>query len=97
MSDGTEQPPSLKEAIGALKCEVVSSMPLRDMCENDREGEVGEGEAGASHQLEGSELFICRVLCVDPGSAESEGLEPLLHLKQSYASVGRSTDERGKD
>jgi hypothetical protein len=80
-------------------------MPLRDMCDVEagparRRGGMGpegsvdglqeaEAEARPGGHQAGSELFICRVLDVLPGS---EGAEPLLHLKQSYVGVERTEE-----
>lgn len=79
-------------------------MPLRDMCDVEAgpagmrgcmgvEGSVDgvqEAEVGTGGYQAGSELFICRVLDVLPGS---EGVEPLLHLKQSYVGVERMEED----
>lgn len=86
------RPPGLKEAIGTLRCEVVSSVPLRDMCVEQTE-ELSDSSMTiqgsktveqSNHQVAGSELFICQVLEVVPGLGE----EPLLHLKQTYVGIG---------
>ena len=79
--DGTS-PPALVGSIGRLRCEVVTSIPLRDVCGGCEMDNTVEG----SHP--GSELFICRVLSVEDG--EKEGGEPMLYWRHKYVGL---TDE----
>ncbi|WVF65598.1 hypothetical protein IAT40_000328 [Kwoniella sp. CBS 6097] len=80
----TTHPPSLINAVGALQCEVVGSVLLRDLCGSALDDIVSVGQqrqAGAAQaqggmslkQGEGSELFICRVVGVEmPSEAAVE-------------------------
>lgn len=88
----------MKGAIGALRCEVVSSILLRDVCEPYLSEDDGNeqiegkdtsriGERRGGPLMEGSELFICRVLDVVSGHEGDLEPEPLLHLKQTYVGV----------
>jgi hypothetical protein len=72
----TTEPPALLGSIGRLRCEVVVSLPLRDVCESSEEAD----DAMGSHP--GSELFICRVLAVEYG--EQDGGEPMLYWRHKY-------------
>lgn len=76
--DGTS-PPALVGSIGRLRCEVVTSIPLRDVCGGCEE----DGGVEGSHP--GSELFICRVLSVEDG--EREGGEPVLYWRHKYVGL----------
>lgn len=96
-------PPGLKGSIGRLHCEVVDSLPLRDVGGGSggelpyTKEEVELGEVELDHP--GSELFICRVMSVDPGESESvdevEGGDrgesgsalALLHHRRGYVGV----------
>lgn len=87
-------PPALHRTLGALKCEVVTTIPLRDMCQADSAdtvGTAGDPETGRSRTTDGSELFICKVLDVVKGK-EGLGGGPLLHLKQRYVGVRDATE-----
>ncbi|GMK56013.1 hypothetical protein CspeluHIS016_0210690 [Cutaneotrichosporon spelunceum] len=64
-------PPALRRAVGCLECQVVHSLPLRDVG-----GVTSSGK-------EGSELFICRVLKAERG----EGEDSLVHFQRDYFSV----------
>jgi flavin reductase (DIM6/NTAB) family NADH-FMN oxidoreductase RutF len=64
-------PPALTDAVGALCCEVVHSVPLRD---------VGGDTASESA---GSELFICKVVDATRGPAK----DSLVHYQRDYYSV----------
>jgi hypothetical protein len=76
--DGTS-PPALVGSIGRLRCEVVTSIPLRDVCEGCEKDDSAEG----GHP--GSELFICRVLSVEDG--EREGGEPMVYWRHKYVGL----------
>jgi flavin reductase (DIM6/NTAB) family NADH-FMN oxidoreductase RutF len=82
--DGTS-PPALVGSIGRLRCEVVTSIPLRDVCGGCELDNVDDAKMG-SHP--GSELFICRVLSVEDG--EKEGGEPMVYWRHKY--VGLTDD-----
>ncbi|WWC64090.1 uncharacterized protein I303_106697 [Kwoniella dejecticola CBS 10117] len=74
-------PPSLKDAIGSLHCQVVGSVLLKDLC-----GPESLPDSGAEAMTgEGSELFICRVMDVQMNPDES--LEPLLHWRRKYVGI----------
>jgi len=79
-----QDPPGLRESVGTLKCEVVSSRLLRDVCPGDGESKMLEGVSGPL--VHGSELFICRVLGVNKGEEGGAG-QPLLHWRQQYISI----------
>jgi hypothetical protein len=93
-------PPGLKDAVGTLRCEVVSSMTLRDICSDEheerndpaRQGEVAGKAKG--DEVPGSELFICRVLDVISGAKEVSRL-PLLHHQRKYVTTGPIHGEGG--
>jgi len=77
--DGTD-PPALVGSIGKLRCEVVTSIPLRDVCGGCELDNVG---AEGSHP--GSELFICRVLSVEDGQ---QGVgKPMLYWRHKYVGL----------
>jgi hypothetical protein len=76
--DGTV-PPALVGSIGRLRCEVVTSIPLRDVCEV----EDTENNQMGSHP--GSELFICRVLSVEDG--EHDGGKPMVYWRHNYVGL----------
>lgn len=65
-------PPALKTAVGSLTCEVVRSLPLRDV--------GGPTDPSDPH---GSELFICRVLDASDGA----GADSLVHYRREYHAV----------
>lgn len=65
-------PPALVDAVGSLFCEVVYSVPLKDVG-----GETAEDCAP------GSELFICRVVDANRGT----GKDSLVHYQREYYSV----------
>jgi flavin reductase (DIM6/NTAB) family NADH-FMN oxidoreductase RutF len=75
----TDDPPSIRDSIGCLRCEVVSSVRLGDLARST-------GTERAEGQDYGSELFICRVQSVTKGKSEAAG-KPLLHWRQKYISV----------
>lgn len=77
----TEDPPALVGSIGRLRCEVVTSIPLRDVCG----GCEADGDDQSLGTHPGSELFICRVLEVENG--ETEGGDPMLYWRQKYIGV----------
>lgn len=80
----TTDPPALLGSIGRLRCEVVTSIPLRDVCGGSDTVTPGLGEdAMGSHP--GSELFICRVLAVENG--EKDGGEPMLYWRHKYVGL----------
>lgn len=79
--DGAD-PPALLGSIGRLRCEVVTSIPLRDVC-GGCEADATADDLAGSHP--GSELFICRVLAVENG--ESEGGKPMLYWRHKYIGV----------
>lgn len=72
-------PPALVGSIGKLRCEVVTSIPLRDVCGGC------ESDTGVEGSHPGSELFICRVLSVEDG--EPEGGEPMLYWRHKYVGL----------
>lgn len=76
--DGAD-PPALIGSIGRLRCEVVTSIPLRDVCGGC---EADDADLGGHP---GSELFICRVMEVENG--EDEGGEPMLYWRHKYIGV----------
>lgn len=83
----TADPPALLDSIGRLRCEVVTSITLRDVCGGC---EADVDELAGTHP--GSELFICRVLEVEHG--EADGGKPMLYWRQKYIGVeeeGEST------
>lgn len=63
--------PYLRDGVGGLLCQVVHTVPLRD---------VGGDTMSDS---EGSELFVCRVLDAWKG----EGEDSLVHFRREYGSV----------
>ncbi|KAL1407688.1 hypothetical protein Q8F55_007121 [Vanrija albida] len=76
--DGAD-PPALRAAVGSLTCEVVRSVPLRDV-----------GGQTAPSDPHGSELFICRVL----DAADGEGTDSLVHYQREYHAVSRGGGRR---
>ena len=84
----SSSPPALKNSIGILRCEVISSILLR--------GSSSPPEAGSDARLNtprladddsvGSEMFICQVLSVETG-LNGERDQPLLYWKQRYVGV----------
>lgn len=76
----TADPPALLDSIGKLRCEVVTSIPLRDVC-----GGCEADDDGSAGTHPGSELFICRVLAVENG--EAGGGKPMLYWRQKYIGV----------
>ncbi|KAK4684375.1 hypothetical protein P7C73_g5803, partial [Tremellales sp. Uapishka_1] len=78
ISSPSSFPPGLRDAIGLLRCEVINSVPLRDMVE-ERENQETIGE-----KTQGSELFICRVEKVEFGDADRDSL---LHFRRKYIAV----------
>lgn len=91
--DGSD-PPTVIDCIGSLRCEVVSSVLLRDICPPPaspqlREGQGAEDKEGKG-ELHGSEMFICRVASVIPRIREGKD-RPLLYWRQRYVGV----DEKG--
>ena len=76
-------PPGALAAVGRLRCDVVSSIPLQDLCGGEPNSSSTHADAGDQvggvDPLHGSELFICRVRSVEHGQGE-----PLLYYKQQY-------------
>ncbi|KAK8843359.1 hypothetical protein IAR55_007016 [Kwoniella newhampshirensis] len=86
-------PPSLRDCVGSLRCQVVGSVRLKDLCGGEEDGvdaiDCHLGPNRSRTKGEGSELFICRVVGVEMGG---EGLEPLLHWRRKYAGVKVNQD-----
>ena len=86
------QPPIPQDSIGSFQCEVVKSILLRDIytsawvtCEANQPSVLSEtGEQGV--EANSSELFICRVVKVIPGTGKGSD-QPLLYWRQKYTSV----------
>ncbi|KIJ54744.1 hypothetical protein M422DRAFT_24649 [Sphaerobolus stellatus SS14] len=80
-----EKIPILQDSLGALTCSLIRSIPL---------GEPEDGVTHAPDKLEGqgSELFLARVLRVEPGQPPgsqngTENLLPLLYHHQRYGTI----------
>jgi len=69
------------DSIGSLRCEVVSSLLLREVCPADVAVD-GKG----TEEMCGNELFICRVVSVENGSGEGKE-KPLMYWRQRYVGV----------
>ncbi|WVR09103.1 hypothetical protein IAU60_006165 [Kwoniella sp. DSM 27419] len=79
-SEHDTHPPSLLRSLGALRCEVVGSVLLKDLC--------GSAVPPAPAGQQGSEMFICRVVDVEmPSEKDTVALEPLLHWRRKYVGV----------
>lgn len=91
-SSSSSSAPALQSAIGSLSCEVVQSIPLRDLCPASEGASNGSADAIPSTNAHGSELFICRVLSVEKGP---EGRHPLLHYQQRYVGVSPGDEDNG--
>ncbi|OCF35521.1 hypothetical protein I316_02573 [Kwoniella heveanensis BCC8398] len=95
-------PPSLINAVGALQCEVVGSVLLKDLCGSALEGIVGGDQTQTEVQVqapkhggEGSELFICRVIGVEmPSTSTSSESDP--YLSAGEGESVRSAEEQEK-
>ncbi|WWD21124.1 hypothetical protein CI109_105605 [Kwoniella shandongensis] len=97
---GGQHPPSLKDCVGSLRCQVVGSVRLKDLCEDaatraitqttTESRQITNQSTSTSVKGEGSEMFICRVVGVEMGD---ENLEPLLHWRRKYAGVKLDNDE----
>jgi flavin reductase (DIM6/NTAB) family NADH-FMN oxidoreductase RutF len=78
----TRDTPSLRDSIGTLDCEVISTIPLKYLGESEDVQLREEDECSTM----GSELFICRVLRVVKGK-DVGSVRPLLHWRQKYITV----------
>ena len=99
----SKEPPGVKDALGLLHCDVVTSLPLRDI-HTTASGSPNMEQAGVrsnpSHsvglksggdEVHGSELFICRVSGVKEGD-EGLHIDPLLYWRRKYISVQNQSE-----
>lgn len=91
-SSSSSSAPALLTGIGSLNCEIVQSIPLRDLCNVEDPPSTGPADATPPTNAHGSELFICRVLSVEKGP---EGRDPLLHYQQRYVGVSPGDEDNG--
>ncbi|WWC73150.1 uncharacterized protein I206_107116 [Kwoniella pini CBS 10737] len=86
-------PPSLKNSIGNLKCEIIQNISLKDLSSSSSssssnfENDILEQEKEKEQEQEqkGSELFICKVLNVN--LSNDKNLQPLLHWRRKYVGI----------
>ncbi|WWC91276.1 uncharacterized protein L201_006219 [Kwoniella dendrophila CBS 6074] len=94
-NENENHPPSLKNSLGSLKCEIVGSVLLKNLCGSALTSSNTLTNGNGSGSGEGSELFICRVIDVDIPSIISENNDntlkdhhqPLLHWRRKYVGI----------
>ncbi len=85
--DDTDDPPSLRNTIGTLRCEVATSIPLREEGPTSSDKvENPDPDDPRVEEMNGSEMFVCRVVQVSPGIGEEKD-RPLLYWRQRYVGV----------
>ncbi|ORX39099.1 flavin reductase like domain-domain-containing protein [Kockovaella imperatae] len=94
--DLSKVPPGVKDALGILNCQVVMSLPLRDVSPPPSTGRMAETSPidiqTGGDKVHGSELFICRVISVIQGD-EGLVIDPLLYWRRKYISVQNQSEQ----